>query len=83
VFWNAHETDATDVGNATWEGRANLPRFISLAASHGLWVDVRIGPYICGVSHQRLKISPLLALVLATASFILGQCWLRYWSLAS
>jgi hypothetical protein len=48
VFWNAHETTADQVGNASWEGRANLPRFIELAASHGLWVTVRIGPYICG-----------------------------------
>eukprot|EP01047_Picozoa_sp_COSAG01_P108933 COSAG01_NODE_37835_length_498_cov_0.877193_1_plen_112_part_01 len=30
VFWNAHETTADQVGNASWEGRANLPRFIEL-----------------------------------------------------
>ena len=46
VFWNAHETSASQVGNATWEGRANLPRFIELAGTYGLWVNVRIGPYI-------------------------------------
>ena len=48
VFWNAHEAVAKQVGNASWAGRANLPRFIQLAAKHGLWVVVRIGPYICG-----------------------------------
>ena len=48
VFWNAHETTQAQVGNASWAGRANLPRFIELAGQHGLWVTVRIGPYICG-----------------------------------
>jgi beta-galactosidase GanA len=48
VFWNAHETFASQVGNASWDGRANLPRFIDAAAARGLWVAVRIGPYICG-----------------------------------
>lgn len=28
--------------------QANLPKFIQLAAEAGLWVNVRIGPYICG-----------------------------------
>eukprot|EP01046_Picozoa_sp_COSAG06_P004719 COSAG06_NODE_202_length_20343_cov_59.390931_3_plen_1016_part_00 len=48
VFWNAHETTRDQVGNPSWDGRANLPRFIELAGKHGLWVTVRIGPYICG-----------------------------------
>lgn len=48
VFWNAHETYASQVGNATWAGRANLVGFIQAAAERGLWVSVRIGPYICG-----------------------------------
>lgn len=48
VFWNAHETTRDQVGNPDWSGRANLPRFIELAGKHGLWVTVRIGPYICG-----------------------------------
>ena len=36
------------VDNASWAGRANLPAFIQAAAARGLWVSVRIGPYICG-----------------------------------
>ena len=32
----------------SWEGYADLPRFIDLAAANGLYVVVRIGPYICG-----------------------------------
>eukprot|EP01051_Picozoa_sp_SAG22_P024379 SAG22_NODE_6734_length_818_cov_1.000000_1_plen_247_part_10 len=48
VFWNAHETTRSQVGNGDWTGRKDLPRFIQLAAKHGLWVTVRIGPYICG-----------------------------------
>ena len=48
VFWNAHETNRSQVGAGDWTGRKNLPRFIQLAAKHSLWVTVRIGPYICG-----------------------------------
>ena len=48
VFWNAHETTRSQVGNGDWSGRKDLPRFVELAAEHGLWVTVRIGPYICG-----------------------------------
>ena len=48
VFWNAHETTRSQVGNGDWSGRKDLLRFIELAAKHGLWVTVRIGPYICG-----------------------------------
>ena len=35
-------------GEISWEGYADLPRFIDLAAANGLYVVVRIGPYICG-----------------------------------
>ena len=48
VFWNAHETEKSQVGNASWAGRANLEAFIAAAAARGLWMAVRIGPYICG-----------------------------------
>jgi beta-galactosidase GanA len=48
VFWNAHETYESQVGNASWDGRANLSGFIDAAAARGLWMSVRIGPYICG-----------------------------------
>ena len=45
VMWNFHEPHR---GNLTWSGRANLTQFIEKAASHGLLVVVRIGPYVCG-----------------------------------
>lgn len=43
VFWNYHETHE---GVFNWEGNANLVGFIELAASHGFFVNMRIGPYL-------------------------------------
>ncbi len=45
VFWNLHEPlpDKTD-----YTGRANISRFLQDAADAGLFVNLRIGPYICG-----------------------------------
>lgn len=45
VTWSQHEHKR---GEVSWEGYADLPRFIDLAAANDLYVVVRIGPYICG-----------------------------------
>ncbi|KAJ8763332.1 hypothetical protein K2173_002215 [Erythroxylum novogranatense] len=45
VFWNLHEPSP---GNYNFEGRNDLVRFIKLAHRAGLYVHLRIGPYICG-----------------------------------
>ena len=44
VFWNFHQPteDALE-----WHGRANLTDFVARAASSGLFVNLRIGPYVC------------------------------------
>ncbi|KAJ4963706.1 hypothetical protein NE237_023645 [Protea cynaroides] len=45
VFWNVHEPSP---GNYNFEGRYDLVRFIKTVQSAGLYVHLRIGPYICG-----------------------------------
>ena len=45
-MWNFHE--GHERGNITWNGRADLVRFITMAQQHRLLVNLRIGPYICG-----------------------------------
>uniref|UniRef100_A0A5B7BY93 Beta-galactosidase n=1 Tax=Davidia involucrata TaxID=16924 RepID=A0A5B7BY93_DAVIN len=45
VFWNGHEPSP---GNYYFEGRYDLVRFIKLVQQAGLYVHLRIGPYICG-----------------------------------
>jgi hypothetical protein len=45
VFWNIHEQKQ---GVLDFSGRANLSRFLEEAANAGLFVNLRIGPYICG-----------------------------------
>ncbi|KAL3828522.1 hypothetical protein ACJIZ3_017324 [Penstemon smallii] len=44
VFWNVHEPSP---GNYNFEGRYDLVRFIKTVQKHGLYVHLRIGPYIC------------------------------------
>ena len=44
-MWNFHEHKR---GNMTWSGRADLAAFVRAAAKAGLFVVLRIGPYICG-----------------------------------
>ena len=44
VFWNFHEPVE---GQIDWSGRANLTDFVRRAASAGLFVNLRIGPYVC------------------------------------
>ena len=45
VFWNLHEQRQ---GVLDFSGRANLSRFLEEAANAGLFVNLRIGPYVCG-----------------------------------
>ena len=44
VFWNVHEPDAP--GATDW-GVVNLDDFVRLAADLGLFVNLRVGPYVC------------------------------------
>ena len=45
VFWNIHEFKRGQVYDFT--GPANLPFFVEKAAKAGLFVNLRIGPYVC------------------------------------
>jgi beta-galactosidase GanA len=45
VFWNGHEPTP---GNYYFEERYDLVRFIKTVQKAGLFVHLRIGPYICG-----------------------------------
>ncbi|VAH88953.1 unnamed protein product [Triticum turgidum subsp. durum] len=44
VFWDAHEPVR---GQYDFEGRNDLVRFVKAAADAGLYVHLRIGPYVC------------------------------------
>ncbi|CAL1355764.1 unnamed protein product [Linum trigynum] len=44
VFWNGHEPSP---GNYNFEGRYDLVRFIKTLQKAGLYVHLRIGPYVC------------------------------------
>ncbi|DAZ94405.1 TPA: hypothetical protein N0F65_003434 [Lagenidium giganteum] len=44
VFWNFHEIER---GVFNFAERGNLTHFYELAARHGLFLNVRFGPYVC------------------------------------
>ncbi|XP_047314853.1 beta-galactosidase 3-like [Impatiens glandulifera] len=44
VFWNVHEPSQ---GNYNFEGRYDLVRFLKIVQKSGLYVHLRIGPYVC------------------------------------
>ena len=44
VFWNFHEQRP---GALDFSGRANLSQFLEEASNAGLFVNLRIGPYVC------------------------------------
>ncbi|KAL6295642.1 hypothetical protein ACE6H2_003784 [Prunus campanulata] len=44
VFWNGHEPSP---GNYNFEGRYDLVRFIKTVQKAGLYLHLRIGPYVC------------------------------------
>ncbi|KAK8923461.1 Beta-galactosidase 5 [Platanthera zijinensis] len=45
VFWNGHEPSP---GQYNFEGRYDLVRFVRTVQQAGLYMHLRIGPYICG-----------------------------------
>ncbi|KAB5561359.1 hypothetical protein DKX38_006316 [Salix brachista] len=51
VFWNLHEPSPGNVlcslNSYNFDGRGDLVRFIKLVHEAGLYVHLRIGPYIC------------------------------------
>ncbi|XP_051115873.1 beta-galactosidase-like [Andrographis paniculata] len=44
VFWNGHESEP---GKYYFEGRYDLVKFVKLVHQAGLYVSLRIGPYVC------------------------------------
>lgn len=44
VFWNGHEPSP---GKYNFEGRYDLVKFIKIVQEAGLYVNLRIGPYVC------------------------------------
>ncbi|KAH6781302.1 beta galactosidase 1 [Perilla frutescens var. frutescens] len=44
VFWNGHEPQP---GKYYFEGRYDLVKFVKLVQHAGLYVNLRIGPYVC------------------------------------
>ncbi|KNA14541.1 hypothetical protein SOVF_106370 [Spinacia oleracea] len=44
VFWNVHEPSP---GNYNFEGRYDLVRFLKIVQKAGLYVHLRVGPYVC------------------------------------
>ncbi|EEF32103.1 beta-galactosidase, putative [Ricinus communis] len=44
VFWNGHEPVRNQYN---FEGRYDLVKFVKLVAEAGLYVHIRIGPYVC------------------------------------
>ena len=45
THWNAHQPTGPDAW--LWSGRLNVTHFIEEAAAAGLFVTLRVGPYIC------------------------------------
>jgi len=46
VFWNIHQPKS-ELDEFNFSGPANLPLFLEKAAKAGLFVNLRIGPYVC------------------------------------
>uniref|UniRef100_A0A803Q791 beta-galactosidase n=1 Tax=Cannabis sativa TaxID=3483 RepID=A0A803Q791_CANSA len=44
VFWNGHEPVK---GEYNFDGRYDLVKFVKLVGSSGLYLHLRIGPYVC------------------------------------
>ncbi|EGG21326.1 glycoside hydrolase family 35 protein [Cavenderia fasciculata] len=45
VFWNLHQPNNSQEYN--FEGNANITHFLDLCQQEGLYVHLRIGPYVC------------------------------------
>ncbi|KAL3698056.1 hypothetical protein R1sor_012132 [Riccia sorocarpa] len=44
VFWNGHEPRK---GEYNFEGLYDLPKFVQLVSAAGMYLNLRIGPYVC------------------------------------
>jgi beta-galactosidase GanA len=61
IFWNYHEPVE---GEYDFSGRGNLTKFMSMASEAGLFVNLRIGPYVCaewtygGLRELHLALTP-------------------------
>lgn len=44
TFWNFHEPVE---GQGYWEDNGDLAKFVEMAAAQGLFVNLRVGPYVC------------------------------------
>lgn len=44
LFWNYHEQKE---GTFDWQGRGDMVKFIQTAHDAGLFVNLRVGPYVC------------------------------------
>ncbi|BBN02477.1 protein MpGH35.2 [Marchantia polymorpha subsp. ruderalis] len=44
VFWSGHEPRK---GEYNFEGRYDLPKFVELVGEAGMYLNLRIGPYVC------------------------------------
>lgn len=44
TFWNFHQPVESVFD---FSGRANLTQFLDLAAANNLFVNLRVGPYVC------------------------------------
>nr|XP_017217998.1 PREDICTED: beta-galactosidase 13-like [Daucus carota subsp. sativus] len=49
IFWNIHEAVKDKL---TFEGNADIVKFFKVAQEHGLWVCLRVGPYIAAEWNQ-------------------------------
>lgn len=45
TFWSYHRPNMT--GPTIWSDRGNLTLFLTYAAQHNLFVNLRVGPYVC------------------------------------
>jgi beta-galactosidase GanA len=55
VFWNLHEKKR---GESNFEFNADLLQFLEIAKQVGLFVNLRIGPFICAEWNYGGKIFP-------------------------
>lgn len=77
VFWNLHEpTQLSGSLKYNFEGYANLTLFLEKAASAGLFVNLRIGPYVCAEWNwgRTPSLLPLCYLLFSVFSFFPCLC---------
>ena len=78
AFWSFHEPVA---GELQWHGNANLSSFVQVFADAGLFVTLRIGPYVCA-EYDNGGLPSWLGFVPGVRFRECNQPWLeasRYW----